>query len=218
MQGQQQQAEQILALEEAIKTGHVKEDGELQVGEFNDEIYTQMRLVQAKTKSQGKAIKALSGEVDAAKLIVHTFEKEIGDELKSHSSALKSLEDKLTTELALGLQAARDSASGLESRVSGLEAGRTAILDKIYTQVDANRAKDVERARETMERIEGLQRAVDACVEMCQSDLQDVHEGLESVEQRLDREAEGLEALMERTTRQLTNALDSKLQESMGKV
>lgn len=218
MQGQQQHAEQILALEEAIKTGHVKEDGELQVGEFNDEIYTQMRLVQAKTKTQGKAIKALSGEIDAAKLIVHTFEKEIADELKSHSSALKSLEDKLTTELALGLQAARDAASGLESRVSGLEAGRTTILDKIYTQVDANRAKDVERARETMERIEGLQRAVDACVEMCQSDLQDVHEGLESVEQRLDREAEGLEALMERTTRQLTNALDSKLQESMGKV
>jgi chromosome segregation ATPase len=174
--------------------------------------------VQAKTKTQGKAIKALSGEIDAAKLIVHTFEKEIADELKSHSSALKSLEDKLTTELALGLQAARDAASGLESRVSGLEAGRTTILDKIYTQVDANRAKDVERARETMERIEGLQRAVDACVEMCQSDLQDVHEGLESVEQRLDREAEGLEALMERTTRQLTNALDSKLQESMGKV
>jgi len=118
----------------------------------------------------------------------------------------------------LGLQAARDAASGLESRVSGLEAGRTTILDKIYTQVDANRAKDVERARETMERIEGLQRAVDACVEMCQSNLQDVHEGLESVEQRLDREAEDLEALMERTTRQLTNALDSKLQESMGKV
>lgn len=85
-------------------------------------------------------------------------------------------------------------------------------------QVDANRVKDLERARETMERIEGLQRAVDACVEMCQSDLQDVHEGLEAVEQRLDREAEGLEALMERTSRQLTNTLDGKLQESMGKV
>ena len=53
--------------------------------------------------------------------------------------------------------------------------------------------------RDISERIEGLQRAVDACVDMCQSDLRDLQEAQQSLEHRLDREAEGLEGLMDRT-------------------
>lgn len=135
MQGQQQLTEHLLALEDAVKSGMKHESDEETAGGFSDEVYTQMRLVQAKTKSQGKAIKALSGEVDAAKMIVQAFQKDFADELRSHEIALKSLEDKMATEMNMGLQAARDAASGLDGRVVGLENGRASILDKIYTQV-----------------------------------------------------------------------------------
>ena len=53
------------------------------------------------------------------------------------------------------------------------------------------------------------------CGGRCQSDLRDLHESHHALEHRLDREAEGLEGLLDRTVRDLTRSLDSKLQGSM---
>jgi hypothetical protein len=67
---------------------------------------------------------------------------------------------------ALRTLAAREELAVVEARVRGLEDGRGEILDKITREVDANRLADNERAKDVSERIEGIQRALDACVDM----------------------------------------------------
>ena len=208
LQGQEALARRCTEMEEVGRRDEVREAE-------HKETFTMLKLLQAKAKAHSKSLRMLASELDSAKRTAKSGEEDVQAQVRACVQAIKEAEEHAEKSLVLQAQAARDDRAILATRVQALEEGRGEILDKITREVDANRLADNERAKDVTERIESLQRALDACVDMCQSDLRDVHEAHHALEHRLDREAEGLEGLMDRTARDLTRALDSKLQASM---
>ena len=208
LQGQETLARRIMEMEEVARgeEGREKE---------HKEAFTLLKLLQAKAKAHSKSLRMLGAELDSAKRAAKTGEEDLSSQIRACMQGLKEAEERAEKDLAIQAQAARDERAIIVTRIDALEEGRGEILDKISREVDANRLADNERAKDVTERIEGLQRAVDACVDMCQSDLRDLHESHHALEHRLDREAEGLEGLLDRTARDLTRSLDAKLQGSM---
>jgi hypothetical protein len=208
LQGQEALAKRVMEMEE-VSRGEGEREKEYQA------TFTLLKLLQAKAKAHSKSLRMLGAELDSFKRTAKGGEDDLEARIRVCAQGLKELEDKAEKDGALRTLAAREELAVVEARVRGLEDGRGEILDKITREVDANRLADNERAKDVSERIEGLQRALDACVDMCQSDLRDLHESHVALEHRLDREAEGLEGLLDRTARDLTRSLDSKLQGSM---
>ena len=208
MQGQQQLSERVAALEESSRGADAAQA-------FQQEAHTVLALLQAKAKAHGKSIKALSAEVDAARRSQGDVQGELTDEVRACVAATKAAEQRLTHDLQLQAQAARDLQHVMETRTRALEEGRGAIMDKIHKEVEGNRRADIERAKEVSDKLQSLQQAVDGCVEMCQSDLRELHEAVDAVESRLDKEAEALEELIDKTARDLASTLDDRLQGSM---
>ncbi|KAJ1491053.1 hypothetical protein T484DRAFT_1883462 [Baffinella frigidus] len=208
MQGQQALTARLSELEEI---GRVNEAMQA----FQQESNTVMKLLQAKSKAHGKSIKALSAEVDSSRKGMVALQGELEDEVRACVGASKASETRLTQDVHHQAQAARDLNQVMEARTRALEEGRGAIMEKMYKEVEGNRRADMDRDKATSDRLVGLQQAVDGCVEMCQSDLRDLHEAVDAVETRLDKEAEALEDLMDKTARDLASTLDDRLQASM---
>jgi hypothetical protein len=169
LQGQEALAQRVLVVEEGVRSDEARE-------REHKEAFTLLKLLQAKAKAHSKSLRMLGTELDAAKRAAASGEENLAAEVRACMQALKEADERAEKDQALLAQAARDDRQLLATRVQALEDGRGEILDKITREVDANRLADNDRARDTLERIEGLQRAVDSCVDMCQSDLRDLHE------------------------------------------
>lgn len=182
LQGQEALARRVLEVEETARGDENRE-------KEHKEAFTLLRLLQAKAKAHSKSLRMLGAELDSATRATKSGEEDLMAQIRATALALKEMEERVDKDLQLQTQVARDECDIVETRVRALEEGRGEFLDKITKEVDAKRFADNERAKDVSERIEGLQRAVDACVGMCQSDLRDLHESHHSLELRLDREA-----------------------------
>ena len=184
LQGQEALAKRVMEMEEMAR-------GDANREKEHKEAFTLLKLLQAKAKAHSKSLRMLGTELDSAKRAAKSGEEDLASQIRANVLGLKEAEERAEKDAKLAAEASRDALSVVDLRVRALEEGRGEILDKITSlgEVDANRLADNERAKDVTEKIEGLQRAVDACVDMCQSYLRDLHESHHALEHHLDREA-----------------------------
>uniref|UniRef100_A0A7S0EBY9 Uncharacterized protein n=1 Tax=Hanusia phi TaxID=3032 RepID=A0A7S0EBY9_9CRYP len=208
MKGQEELAQRLSFLEaEAGREGSKDADaGELQAS---------VRLLQAKSSSQSKSIKTLL--FDLSQEVKQR--EEAGEEAARRIAAVEEELDELRRMMGRSamarMQEGKDAQEVMESRMKALESGREEMLRRMQAEMEGRRGAEAERWREMGSRIDALQRAVDACVDLCESDTRELHEEMSRMEQRVEKETSELEGIIERTTRDMIKSLDNKLKASM---
>eukprot|EP00960_Hanusia_phi_P053553 762155-Hanusia_phi.AAC.4 len=207
MKGQEELAQRLSFLEaEAGRESSKDADaGELQAS---------VRLLQAKSSSQSKSIKTLL--FDLSQEVKQR--EEAGEEAARRIAAVEEELDELRRMMGRSamarMQEGKDAQEVMESRMKALESGREEMLRRMQAEMEGRRGAEAERWREMGSRIDALQRAVDACVDLCESDTRELHEEMSRMEQRVEKETSELEGIIERTTRDMIKSLDNKLKVS----